>query len=97
MVTYKKLKESLKKKKDTEILSADPYTNLRDIENYNSKSEDFEEVKRVSRKYKFFNYDIEFPESYNYGFDIIIGNPPWDKVKLDDRDFSHNIEAITEQ
>ncbi|TVL38221.1 hypothetical protein A9X84_04470 [Brachyspira hyodysenteriae] len=87
LVTYKKLKESLKKKKDTEILSADPYTNLRDIENYNSKSEDFEEVKRVSRKYKFFNYDIEFPESYNYGFDIIIGNPPWDKVKLDDRDF----------
>ncbi|WP_252195493.1 Eco57I restriction-modification methylase domain-containing protein [Brachyspira hyodysenteriae] len=87
LVTYKKLKESLKKKKDTEILSADPYTNLRDIENYNSKSEDFEEVKRVSRKYKFFNYDIEFPESYNYGFDIIIGNPPWDKVKLDDKDF----------
>lgn len=87
LVTYKKLKESLKKKKDTEILSADPYTNLRDIENYNSKSKDFEEVKRVSRKYKFFNYDIEFPESYNYGFDIIIGNPPWDKVKLDDKDF----------
>lgn len=87
LVTYKKLKESLKKKKDTEILSADPYTNLRDIENYNSKSKDFEEVKRVSRKYKFFNYDIEFPESYNYGFDIIIGNPPWDKVQLDDKDF----------
>ena len=43
--------------------------------------------KRVSRKYKFFNYDIEFPESYNYGFDIIIGKPPWDKVKLDDKDF----------
>ena len=77
----------MKKKKDVEILSADPYTNLRDINNYNEKSKDFEEVKRVSRKYKFFNYDIEFPESYNYGFDIIIGNPPWDKVKFDDRDF----------
>lgn len=87
LVTYKKLKESLKKKKDVEILSADPYANLRDINNYNEKSKDFEEVKRVSRKYKFFNYDIEFPESYNYGFDIIIGNPPWDKVELDDKDF----------
>lgn len=87
LITYKKLKESLKKKKDVEILSADPYANLRDINNYNEKSKDFEEVKRVSRKYKFFNYDIEFPESYNYGFDIIIGNPPWDKVELDDKDF----------
>ncbi|MBW5390957.1 Eco57I restriction-modification methylase domain-containing protein, partial [Brachyspira hampsonii] len=87
LVTYKKLKESLKKKKDAEVLSIDPYTNLRDIEHYNSGSEDFKEVLRVARKYKFFNYDIEFPESYNYGFDIIIGNPPWDKVKLDDKDF----------
>lgn len=89
LITYKKLSASLKKKKETEILSLDTYGIFTNIENYiDLENEDaLLEVGRIKNKYKFFHYDIEFPESYNYGFDIIIGNPPWDKVKLDDKDF----------
>ncbi len=45
-------------------------------------------IKEYADKYSFFNYQIEFPEvTHNKGFDIILGNPPWDVVKLDDKDF----------
>jgi hypothetical protein len=49
-----------------------------------------EEIECYAVKYRFFNYEVEFPEVYageRKGFDIIIGNPPWDKTKFDDRDF----------
>jgi tRNA1(Val) A37 N6-methylase TrmN6 len=47
-------------------------------------------VEHYNDKYKFFNYEIEFPEVFTEtktGFDIVIGNPPWDKTKFDDKDF----------
>ncbi len=47
-------------------------------------------VEQYNDKYKFFNYEIEFPEVFTEtktGFDIVIGNPPWDKTKFDDKDF----------
>lgn len=43
-----------------------------------------------TKKYRFFNYEIEFPEVFtgkNKGFNIVIGNPPWDRVKFNDKDF----------
>ena len=54
------------------------------------------EIDKISKKYLFFNYEIEFAEVFqgnldneanNKGFHIIIGNPPWDKTKFDDKDF----------
>lgn len=60
-------------------------------------------IESYAKKYKFFNYAIEFPEILNIprskdriqdfkdikfvGFDIIVSNPPWDKVKFSDNDF----------
>lgn len=47
-------------------------------------------IKEIARKFSFFNYEIEFAEcfqNWNAGFDLIIGNPPWDKTKFDDKDF----------
>lgn len=48
-------------------------------------------IESYAKTYRFFNYEIEFPEIVNggvfIGFDIIIGNPPWDKTKFSDSDF----------
>ena len=48
------------------------------------------EIEEIAEKYQFFNYEIEFAEVFqngHSGFDLIIGNPPWDKTKFDDKDF----------
>lgn len=48
-------------------------------------------IESYAKTYRFFNYEIEFPEIVSdgvfIGFDIIIGNPPWDKTKFSDSDF----------
>ena len=58
------------------------------------------EIRETAEKFSFFNYEIEFAEVFQtptnspkggrqeeVGFDMIIGNPPWDKTKFDDKDF----------
>ncbi|MDR0467279.1 MAG: restriction endonuclease [Campylobacteraceae bacterium] len=50
------------------------------------------DVNKYAKKYQFFNYEIEFAEVFSQtidkkGFDIVIGNPPWDKTKFSDNDF----------
>jgi hypothetical protein len=47
-----------------------------------------EEVKSLSEEYKYFHWHLEFPEVFaKGGFDCILGNPPWEKVKIQDREF----------
>lgn len=49
-----------------------------------------QEISEIAQKFSFFNYEIEFAEVFqngHAGFDMIIGNPPWDKTKFDDKDF----------
>ncbi|GAB4465574.1 MAG: Eco57I restriction-modification methylase domain-containing protein [Thermoflexibacter sp.] len=49
-----------------------------------------QEISETAQKFSFFNYEIEFAEVFqngHAGFDMIIGNPPWDKTKFDDKDF----------
>ena len=37
---------------------------------------------------KFFHWPLEFPDVYEKGgFDVIIGNPPWEKIKLQEKEF----------
>lgn len=41
-------------------------------------------------RYRFFHYEVAFPEAFaseRPGFDVIVGNPPWDKTKFSDTDF----------
>jgi hypothetical protein len=36
-----------------------------------------------AQEYRFFHWHLEFPEVFERGgFDAILGNPPWDKIKL---------------
>lgn len=46
----------------------------------------------VSKEYKFFHWKIEFPEVFakGTGFDCVLGNPPWDRVKLQEKEFFAN-------
>ncbi len=48
----------------------------------------FEEIRNRER---FFHWELEFPEVFfdsgHPGFDAVLGNPPWDKIKPDKKEF----------
>ncbi|MFW6642095.1 Eco57I restriction-modification methylase domain-containing protein [Nocardiopsis algeriensis] len=61
-----------------------------------------EEINRLRGQYRFFHWHLEFPEVFNVpesskgvdeatgwagGFDCVLGNPPWDQVQVDAREF----------
>lgn len=45
------------------------------------------EISEIAEHYAFFHWCIEFPEVFsgNGGFDVMCGNPPWDKIKVEDK------------
>jgi len=47
-------------------------------------------IEEYAARYRFFHFEVAFPEAFaggKKGFDIIVGNPPWDKTKFSDTDF----------
>ena len=47
-------------------------------------------IEDYAARYRFFHFEVAFPEAFaggKKGFDIIVGNPPWDKTKFSDTDF----------
>ncbi|XVJ68730.1 MAG: N-6 DNA methylase [Rhizobacter sp.] len=55
-----------------------------------TKTAALRQVEAYAKKYRFFHYEVAFPEAFageRQGFDIIVGNPPWDKTKFADTDF----------
>lgn len=54
---------------------------------YRQLSADFKtEVRRISEEQRFFHWCVEFPEVFaaNKGFDVMCGNPPWDKLQMEE-------------
>lgn len=54
------------------------------------KSAALKQVEAYAARYHFFHFEVAFPEAFaggKRGFDIVIGNPPWDKTKFSDTDF----------
>lgn len=45
------------------------------------------EVSEAAKLHSFFHWCVEFPEVFAYdgGFDVMCGNPPWDKIKVEDK------------
>lgn len=42
----------------------------------------YQEVKRLADQYQFFHWHLVYPEVFaNGGFDVIVGNPPWEMVE----------------
>lgn len=55
-----------------------------------AKSTALKQVEAYAARYHFFHFEVAFPEAFargKKGFDIIVGNPPWDKTKFSDSDF----------
>ena len=47
-------------------------------------------VQKLRESHCFFHWELEMTDAFTdlrYGFDLIVGNPPWDKVKLYDDEF----------
>ena len=49
------------------------------------------EVERLAREYEFFHWHLAFPEVFESGgvggFDCVLGNPPWERVKLQEKEW----------
>jgi hypothetical protein len=58
----------------------------------------FKEIEGLAKKHRFFHWHLAFPQIFNLGdatkqpgwgggFDVILGNPPWETVLLKDKEF----------
>jgi Eco57I restriction-modification methylase len=62
-----------------------------------------DEVRRLAREYRFFHWHLAFPDVFRVtgaagvdenqhtgwfgGFDVVLGNPPWERIKLQEREW----------
>ena len=77
-------------KKACELLDKTPGLITQLFDDGKGKSAALKQVEAYALKFHFFHYEVAFPEAFSgaqQGFDIIVGNPPWDKTKFADTDF----------
>lgn len=67
----------------------------------NLRNEKMMEVgNRLGKDYGFFHWPLEFAEVFkNGGFDCVLGNPPWERIKLQEKEFfeSRSVEIAQAQ
>jgi hypothetical protein len=45
-------------------------------------------VSDLAEQYRFFHWHLQFPQVFaKGGFDVVLGNPPWERVKLQEQEF----------
>jgi len=70
---------------------------------YQDKQNMSNEVRRLARQYGFFHWHLAFPDvfrpaenleeaenrlaGWNGGFDVVLGNPPWERIKLQEKEW----------
>ncbi|MFX0198016.1 MAG: Eco57I restriction-modification methylase domain-containing protein [Candidatus Hodarchaeota archaeon] len=58
---------------------------------YELKEEVRSRLEDLALKHRFFHWHLEFPEVFSeggeVGFDCVLGNPPWEKIKLQEKEF----------
>jgi len=55
------------------------------------REEVLQQVEDLAARHRFFHWHLEFPEVFaDYskgGFDCVVGNPPWERIKLQEKEF----------
>jgi hypothetical protein len=50
-----------------------------------------DQIEALAERYRFFHWHLEFPEVFSDdeegGFDVVLGNPPWERIKLQEKEF----------
>lgn len=48
-------------------------------------------ARKLRDKHRFFHWELEFPEIFGQdglsGFNVVLGNPPWERIKLQEKEF----------
>jgi len=45
-------------------------------------------ARNLARRHRLFHWPLEFPEIFaRGGFDVVLGNPPWERIKLQEQEF----------
>jgi len=67
-----------------------------DVEVSESGQEGLDKSRKIAAERRFFHWELEFPEVFfdkhgrrreKAGFDAVIGNPPWERIKLQENEF----------
>src|SRR5262249_50946683 len=77
---------------------------------YDIGTQEYAEVRRLAEQYQFFHWHIAFPSVFRYpaqgeaphnsatgwcgGFEVILGNPPWERVQIEEQQFFASIDPI---
>ncbi|MCY3019632.1 MAG: hypothetical protein NTW87_11460, partial [Planctomycetota bacterium] len=54
-------------------------------------------VARLAREHRFFHWELEFPDVFTtqrQGFDAVVGNPPWEILKPNSKEFFSNFDPV---
>ncbi len=60
-----------------------------------------EEIERIAGRYNLFHWHLAFPNVFDEdkasGFDVVLGNPPWERIKLQEKEWfaAHRPEIST--
>ena len=52
-----------------------------------------DQAEATADRYRYFHWPLEFPDVFaGGGFDVVLGNPPWEKVTLSEKEFFHGLD-----